>query len=59
MTLEGPFQAGQLEDWTFSGSAVVTDSFIRLTPAEAGHEGSIWSKGLCLHTRLRRYCDMS
>jgi hypothetical protein len=26
------------------GSAVVTQSYIRLTPAEAGHEGALWSK---------------
>jgi len=25
------------------GSAVVTESYVRLTPAEAGHEGAIWS----------------
>eukprot|EP00802_Teleaulax_amphioxeia_P012677 Tamp_12721.p1 GENE.Tamp_12721~~Tamp_12721.p1 ORF type:complete len:579 (+),score=117.45 Tamp_12721:82-1737(+) len=45
VSFQGPFgSSGTVEGWTFMGSAVVTESFIRLTPAEAGHEGAVWSK---------------
>jgi hypothetical protein len=49
VSLEAPFRHGlgsQLEEWTFGGSTVITETYIRLTPAEAGHEGSIWSKSM-------------
>lgn len=46
LTLAPPFtHGGELERWAVSGSTVITDTYIRLTPAEAGHEGSLWSKG--------------
>eukprot|EP00283_Hemiselmis_rufescens_P011473 CAMPEP_0173437404 /NCGR_PEP_ID=MMETSP1357-20121228/18006_1 /TAXON_ID=77926 /ORGANISM="Hemiselmis rufescens, Strain PCC563" /LENGTH=431 /DNA_ID=CAMNT_0014402583 /DNA_START=186 /DNA_END=1478 /DNA_ORIENTATION=- len=47
LSLRSPFKQlsdGSLEDWSVAGSTVATESYLRLTPAEAGHEGSIWSK---------------
>ena len=47
LSLRSPFKQmsdGSLEEWTVAGSTVVTENYLRLTPAEAGHEGSIWSK---------------
>ena len=43
MSFQAPFGSADF-GWTIMGSAVVTEQYVRLTPAEAGHEGAIWSQ---------------
>jgi len=45
VSFQGPYGgSGKIDGWSFLGSAVVTENYVRLTPAEAGHEGAVWSK---------------
>ena len=43
VSFQAPFGSADF-GWTIMGSAVVTEQYVRLTPAEAGHEGAIWSQ---------------
>lgn len=43
LTFHPPFQNMRVEGWNIMGSTMVTEQFIRLTSAEAGQEGAIWS----------------
>ena len=42
LSLTKPFQ--QEYAWDISGSAMITDRYIRLTPDQKSQQGSIWSK---------------
>eukprot|EP00286_Rhodomonas_abbreviata_P028122 CAMPEP_0181312580 /NCGR_PEP_ID=MMETSP1101-20121128/13774_1 /TAXON_ID=46948 /ORGANISM="Rhodomonas abbreviata, Strain Caron Lab Isolate" /LENGTH=374 /DNA_ID=CAMNT_0023419443 /DNA_START=184 /DNA_END=1305 /DNA_ORIENTATION=+ len=44
LTFHGPFDTFKVDGWSFMGSTIVTEQYVRLTPSEAGHEGSIWSR---------------
>ena len=45
--------AGVGAQWDFSGSTLVTSSYVRLTPDERSKQGSIWN------TVVRKDCEQS
>ncbi|EKX42796.1 hypothetical protein GUITHDRAFT_164025 [Guillardia theta CCMP2712] len=44
ISFRAPYSSGNVPGWVAMGSSVVTETFIRLTPSEAGHEGALWSQ---------------
>ncbi len=45
LSFHPPFQSMRVDGWNIMGSTMVTEQFVRLTSAEAGQEGAIWSVG--------------
>eukprot|EP00287_Rhodomonas_sp_CCMP768_P003371 CAMPEP_0196727950 /NCGR_PEP_ID=MMETSP1091-20130531/8791_1 /TAXON_ID=302021 /ORGANISM="Rhodomonas sp., Strain CCMP768" /LENGTH=538 /DNA_ID=CAMNT_0042070637 /DNA_START=56 /DNA_END=1672 /DNA_ORIENTATION=- len=43
LSFHPPFQNMRVEGWNIMGSTMVTEQFVRVTSAEAGQEGAIWS----------------
>ncbi|ORC86141.1 putative lectin [Trypanosoma theileri] len=41
--LRSYFGEGELQYWTTSGSTVITDHYVRLTPDRGGHVGHLWN----------------
>lgn len=41
---------GSISFWSFGGSAVVTDDYVRLTPAEKSRTGWIWNSKVKQYT---------
>jgi hypothetical protein len=40
-----PYEASRVNGWNIMGSTMVTEQFVRLTSAEPGQEGALWSAG--------------